>query len=105
MSKNKTVNSCLHQLGFKNSDLDPDYETDFIIANNSTRGILLKQHSDRFSNLQSLIKFLKKNQNLVINSKKGEDTEIILPVSLQSKFFTKFYVYIENEMNHLYFSK
>lgn len=104
MTTEKNAKKFLNEMGFKDSNIDTDFETDFIPAINQTnRGIIFVEYSNRFSSFKNLVSHIEKQLNVkgnIINKNNKVDFNI-----KDNKNFDYMITYRENDTTKIYLQK
>lgn len=91
------VKKFLNQIGFYDSDIHSDFETNFVLAINQVRGgFILRDHSARFSSLRSLKSHLEKYLGVKANRVGRDEFDFNINVNI-NKYFDYMVIYKEND--------
>lgn len=104
MSTEKNAKKFLTQIGFKDSDVDTKYETDFVPAiNQNSGGIIFVEYSTRFSSFKKLVSHIEKQLNIKANVLE-KNNEVDFNIK-DNDNFDYLVAYKENDMNKIYLKK
>lgn len=103
MSSKKIAKKYLSEIGFKDSDIDDDYETDFMPALIQPKGgVIFVEHSCRFDNFNKVVKHIEKELKIKANViERGEEVYF----NINHSNFESLVLYKENDMIKIYLQK
>lgn len=103
MSNEQKAKAFLSQIGFKDNDIDKEYETDFVPAKKHAKGgVIFVEYSGRFSSFTQIVKHIEKELKIKANViQKGSEVDF----DITNQYFNYMVIYKEKDINKIYLQK